>query len=324
MSSASGEDLLVIDDLHVEFDTRAGIIRGLRGISLKVARGETLGIVGESGSGKSVMAQSVMGLIDTPGRIAGGDIRWKGQSLLGPKGRRYGARIRGRELAMIFQNPMTSLNPLMTIGAQIEEVIVHHLGKSAREARQRALELLDLVGINSPASRLSQLPHELSGGMKQRIIIAMAIACEPELLIADEPTTALDVTVQAQILELINDIQKAMNLSIILITHDLGVVAQSCHRVMVMYAGKEMEEAPVEQLFSRPAHHYTTGLLRSTPRLRDNGERLFSIDGAPPTLIDPPRGCPFYDRCEARTEDCRMEPPVVTTGNEAKAMCWHV
>ncbi|RDE09528.1 ABC transporter ATP-binding protein [Pelagibacterium lacus] len=324
MSAVAEDDLLVIDDLHVQFDTRAGVIHGLRGLSLTVARGETLGIVGESGSGKSVMAQSVMGLIDTPGEIVRGDIRFKGRSLLGPKGRSYGRKIRGRELAMIFQNPMTSLNPLMTIGAQIEEVIVHHLGKSAREARQRALELLDLVGITSPVSRLSQLPHELSGGMKQRIIIAMAIACEPELLIADEPTTALDVTVQAQILELINDIQKAMNLSIILITHDLGVVAQSCHRVMVMYAGKEMEEAPVGQLFSRPAHYYTAGLLRSTPRLRDSSDRLFSIDGAPPSLIDPPTGCPFFDRCEARTEECRMDPPAVTTGNQAKAMCWHV
>jgi peptide/nickel transport system ATP-binding protein len=324
MNGTSEEKLLVIDNLEVEFDTRAGLVHGLRGISLSVGRGETVGVVGESGSGKSVMAQSVMGLIDTPGAIVGGDIRWKGRSLVGPGGAQYGKKVRGRELAMIFQNPMTSLNPLMTVGAQIEEVIVHHLGMTRKQARTRALELLNLVGLSSPASRLAQLPHELSGGMKQRVIIAMAIACEPELLIADEPTTALDVTVQAQILELISDIQQAMNLSIILITHDLGVVAQICHRVAVMYAGKSMEEAPVAQLFSRPSHHYTAGLLRSTPRLKDHSKRLFSIDGVPPSLIHPPCGCPFFDRCDASTIECKSEPPIVTTGPRATAACWHV
>jgi peptide/nickel transport system ATP-binding protein len=297
--------LLEIDDLHVDFDTRAGTVKALRGVSLSVAPGETLGIVGESGSGKSVTAQAVMGLIDVPGRIAGGEVRWRGQSLVGQSAAKGARDIWGKDITMVFQNPMTSLNPLMTIGDQIAEVVEIHLGLSRKAARARAAELLAAVGIAGAARRLDQYPHEFSGGMRQRVMIAMGIACEPKLLVADEPTTALDVTIQAQILELLAELQEKMGLAIVLITHDLGIVAGLCHRVAVMYAGQIVETGPVDDIFEAPSHPYTQGLIRSTPGLEAAEKRLVSIEGMPPGLLHPPSGCAFLPRCPIGDEGCR-------------------
>ncbi|MBB5753761.1 ABC transporter ATP-binding protein [Prosthecomicrobium pneumaticum] len=322
MDAISEMPLLEVERLQVEFDTRAGIVHGLRGVDLSIRRGETLALVGESGSGKSVTAQAVMGLIDVPGRIAGGDIRWKGQSLLKGDGPRRAKDIRGKEVALIFQDPMTSLNPLITIGAQIGEVLQRHLGMTKAQARIRVLELLEAVGIPAPPRRAAQYPHELSGGMRQRVMIAMAIACEPQLLIADEPTTALDVTIQAQVLELIAGLQETLKLSVILITHDLGVVAGLCQRVAVMYAGRIVETGLADDLFERPSHPYTQGLIRSTPRLDDRLERLVSIEGAPPSLLAPPRGCAFEPRCPIAEARCGTEPPLAIVHAGASAACW--
>ncbi|WP_127754487.1 ABC transporter ATP-binding protein [Devosia sp. 1566] len=313
--------LLAIDGLQVEFDTRAGVVHALNDVSLTVGRGETLGIVGESGSGKSVTAQAAMGLIDIPGRITGGDIRWHGRSLLGSDGERLARSVRGKEMSIVFQDPMTSLNPLLTIGAQICEVLQCHLGFSHLQACNRAEELLGAVGISAPRRRLDQHPYELSGGMRQRVMIAMGIACEPELLIADEPTTALDVTIQAQILELLAELQQRLGLSIILITHDLGIVAGLCHRVAVMYAGRIIESGTADSLFTTPAHPYTQGLLRSTPSLDEVDERLISIDGSPPSLLHPPTGCPFLPRCPIGGDRCQAPPPMVPVPG-GEAACW--
>ena len=298
--------ILEVKDLHVAFDTRRGTVQALRGVSLSLAPGEALAIVGESGSGKSVTAQSVMGLIDVPGRISGGSVHWCGEPLVGAKPVRRARGVWGKEIAMIFQDPMTSLNPLMTIGAQLSEVMELHLGLSHPAALARAAELLDAVGISGARRRLDQYPHELSGGMRQRVMIAMGIACNPRLLIADEPTTALDVTVQAQILELLAQLQKDLGLAIILITHDLGIVAGLCQRVAVMYAGQIIETSAVDDIFERPAHPYTQGLLRSTPDLDGGSKRLVSIEGTPPGLVQPPPGCGFFDRCIVREEACRV------------------
>ncbi|MDR3471087.1 MAG: ABC transporter ATP-binding protein [Devosia sp.] len=314
--------LLEVDRLAVEFDTRRGVVHGLRGASLSIGRGETLAIVGESGSGKSVTAQAVMGLIDVPGRIAGGDIRWQGQSLFGAQGSRAARDIRGKDIAMVFQDPMTSLNPLMKVGVQIGEVLRRHMGMSESEARTRVLELLEAVGIPAPPRRANQYPHELSGGMRQRIMIAMAIACEPKLLIADEPTTALDVTIQAQVLELLAGLQQTLNLSVLLITHDLGVVAGLCHRIAVMYAGRIVETGFADDVFNRPAHPYTQGLIRSTPRLDDHMDRLVSIEGAPPNMIAPPAGCAFRLRCPLAEGRCEQEPQLVESRPGASVACW--
>ncbi|NHF71782.1 ABC transporter ATP-binding protein [Paracoccus xiamenensis] len=297
--------LLKIEDLAVVFDTRAGTVEALRGVSLSLGRGETLGIVGESGSGKSVTAQAVMGLIDVPGRIAGGSISWDGQALVQDGAQQHPSGIWGKEVTMVFQSPMTSLNPLMTIGAQLEEVIRKHLGLGRAAARDHAAEMLAAVGISGARRRLDQYPHEFSGGMRQRVMIAMAIACEPKLLIADEPTTALDVTIQAQILELLAGLQERLGLSIILITHDLGIVAGLCHRVAVMYAGQIVETGSVDDIFDRPAHPYTQGLIRSTPRLDEPEDRLTAIEGTPPGLLHPPEGCAFRTRCPIARDDCR-------------------
>lgn len=313
--------LLEIDHLRVEFDTRAGTVHALNDVTLSIGPGETLGIVGESGSGKSVTAQAVMGLVDVPGRICGGDIRWKGRSLLDAEGQRYARSIRGADLAIIFQDPMTSLNPLLTIGTQLCEVLQRHKGMSRRQARARARDLIDAVGISAPERRLDQHPHELSGGMRQRIMIAMGIACEPQLLIADEPTTALDVTIQAQILELLAELQQRLGLSVILITHDLGIVAGLCHRVAVMYAGRIIETGSADDIFERPAHPYTQGLLRSTPSLDSVDERLLSIEGTPPSLLHPSPGCPFLPRCPIGDEGCRSIPPMVPV-EAGFAACW--
>jgi peptide/nickel transport system ATP-binding protein len=315
-------NLLEIENLVIHFTTRHGVVQGVRGVDLKLAHGETLGIVGESGSGKSVTVQAVMGLINVPGEIVEGDIRWKGRSLLGPDGRRYLEKMRGREIAMIFQDPMTSLDPLFSIGTQITEVLRHHTGMGRKQARQRALDLLEGVDISAPEKRLEQFPHELSGGMRQRVMIAMALACEPQLLIADEPTTALDVTIQAQILELLAGLQRRMKLSVILITHDLGVIAQMCHRVAVMYAGKIVEVGLAEDIFDRPAHPYTQGLLRATPRPDELTARMIAIDGMPPNLIAPPSGCAFAARCTC-AQGCCCRPPELTPYAEDRLVsCW--
>jgi peptide/nickel transport system ATP-binding protein len=304
------QHLLEVKDLEVSFFTRRGTVQAVRGVSFHVDRGETLGLVGESGSGKSVTSQAVLGMTELPGKITGGDILWKGRSLVkGKDGAKYVRSVRGKEMSVVFQDPMTSLNPVFTIGMQLTEVLRYHLHMSKRAAEERAAELLDLVGISFPRQRLKQHPHEFSGGMRQRVLIAMALACEPELLIADEPTTALDVTIQAQILELLADLQSRLGLAVMLITHDLGVVAGLCHRVQVMYAGRLVEDGSAADLFGEPAHPYTAGLLRSTPRLDVVMPRLTAIEGAPPDLLHPPSGCAFHPRCPLATDRCREEVP---------------
>jgi peptide/nickel transport system ATP-binding protein len=314
--------LLEIDNLVVHFTTRHGVVQGVRGVNLNLSHGETLGIVGESGSGKSVTVQSVMGLINVPGEIVEGDIRWKGRSLLGPAGRACLKKVRGKDIAMIFQDPMTSLDPLFSVGTQITEVLRHHMGMERKPARRRALELLEMVDISAPEKRLDQFPHELSGGMRQRVMIATALACEPQLLIADEPTTALDVTIQTQILELLADLQDRLKLSVIIITHDLGVIAQMCHRVAVMYAGKIVEVGLAEDIFERPVHPYTQGLLRATPRPDDVTVRMVAIDGMPPNLIEPPSGCAFAARCTCAQDCCGLPPKLTNYTEDRLVSCW--
>ena len=282
----------------------------------------TLGIVGESGSGKSVSVQAVMGLIGSPGKIEGGDILYMGRSLLDESGRKYVRKVRGKEISMISQDPMTSLNPLFTIGTQITEVLHHHMGMNKSQARERAIELLRLVDINAPEKRLKQYPHELSGGMRQRVMIAIALACEPQLIIADEPTTALDVTIQAQILELLTDLQERLNVSVILITHDLGVVAQMSHRVAVMYAGRIIEEGNADEVFADPIHPYTQGLIKSTPSLDKVTERMVSIEGVPPNLVTPPVGCAFSPRCTQAKDGCSKPQMLTAIGNDRHVSCW--
>jgi len=315
--------LLEIETLRVHFTTRSGVVQGVRGVNLQVGVGETLGLVGESGSGKSVTFQSVLGLITAPGEIISGDIRWKGRSLLGRQNQAYLHRVRGKEITMIYQDPMTSLNPVFTIGTQICEVLRHHMAMDRKQARTRAVELLQLVNISAPEKRLGQYPYEFSGGMRQRVMIAMALACEPELLIADEPTTALDVTIQAQILELLADLQKRLNLSVVLITHDLGVVAQICHRVAVMYGGEIQEVGTAEDIFERPVHPYTQGLLRATPRLDKVMDRMISIEGVPPNLVAPIPGCSFAPRCNHARDECRQHRVPLTDYEENRQVtCW--
>ena len=306
----AGEALLDVEHLEVQFFTRRGRVRAVRDVSFTIAKGETLGLVGESGSGKSVTAQALLGLIELPGRITGGDVRWKGRSLVHDAASTLN-EVRGHEIAMVFQDPMTSLNPLFTVGAQIAETLRRHLHLGRKASHARAVELLDLVGIANPTQRAKQYPHEMSGGMRQRVLIAMALACEPQLLVADEPTTALDVTIQAQILDLIAELQERLGLAVLLITHDLGVVAGLCDRVAVMYAGKLVEVAQADALFARPGHPYTQGLLRSTPRIDEVSDRLVSIEGVPPDLVHLPVGCPFSDRCPLvnRTAECPGWPP---------------
>jgi len=320
-----GEQLLEVDKLQVRFFTRRGAVHAVRDVSFGIGRGETVGLVGESGSGKSVTSQAIMGLIELPGSITGGDVRWKGQSLVrGPTAVADMKRVRGNEISMVFQDPMTSLNPVFTIGSQLTEVTRRHLGYSRKQARARALELLDLVEMSNPRQRLDQYPSELSGGMRQRVLIAMALSCEPELLIADEPTTALDVTIQAQILELLAELQERLGLSVLLITHDLGVVAGTCDRVCVMYGGRLAEVGPIDDIFETPAHPYSQGLLRSTPRVDEVMSRLVSIDGAPPDLVAPPIGCPFAARCGVFSDRCLNELPELAPIEEGRSVaCWH-
>jgi len=317
------EPVLSIRDLTVEFKTEDGVVHAVENVSYDIAAGETLGIVGESGSGKSVSMLAVLGLIpQPPGRIVRGEALYKGRDLLRmPKGELR--RIRGGEVAMVFQDPMTSLNPLFTVEKQIGEVLRLHRGMSRGEAHERVAELLDLVGIPSPRAKAKAYPHELSGGQRQRVMIAMALAGEPELLIADEPTTALDVTIQAQILELIAGLQQQLGLAVLLITHDLGVVAEVCSRVAVMYGGKIMETGTAFDLFERPGHPYTKGLLSSTPRLDIVLPRLVGIEGVPPDLITPPVGCPFEARCPIRIDRCVDEmPPLERHEQGREVACW--
>ena len=318
------ETLLEVEDLHVHFQTDDGLVQAVRGVSFGLERGETLGVVGESGSGKSVTNLAVMGLIPKPpGRIAGGRILYRGDDLLRKKPAEM-AKIRGNRIAMIFQDPMTALNPFLTIEEQLTEVTRLHLGHSMREAREHAVEMLDRVGIPAAAKRIMDYPHQFSGGMRQRAMIAMALLCKPEILIADEPTTALDVTIQAQILDLLKQLQEEEGTAIILISHDLGVVASLCRRVLVMYAGKVVERSSSDALFAGPRHPYTLGLLRSLPRWdASRSDRLTAIPGQPPHMTDLPNGCSFHPRCWFVQPRCReAEPPLEATGFGGDAACF--
>ena len=317
------EKLLEIKDEKLSFFTPAGEVKALNGVSFSMNEGEVLGIVGESGSGKSVTAYSIMGLTAYPGKLIGGTIYFNGHQIekMSEKEMR---KIRGNEVSIIFQDPMTSLNPVYTIGNQITEVIRLHTGKSKKEAYDRAKELLELVGINEPTKRLKQYPHELSGGMRQRVMIAIALACEPKLLIADEPTTALDVTIQAQILELMQELRKKLGMSIIMITHDLGVVASMCERIAVMYAGHIVEYGTADEIFYEPKHEYTKGLIKSIPKLNvQETERLIPIEGQPVDLLNPPAGCPFAPRCANCMKICLREmPPKTELSDTHYSQCW--
>jgi len=317
------EHLVDIRNLRLSFFTPAGEVKALNDVTLHLDEGEVLGIVGESGSGKSVTSYSIMGLTADPGKIVGGTVTFNGHHIesLGEKELR---KIRGKEVSIIFQDPMTSLNPVYTIGSQIEESILLHTDKTREEAKERATELLRLVGINEPEKRIRQYPHELSGGMRQRVMIAIALACEPKLLIADEPTTALDVTIQAQILELINELKEKMRMAVILITHDLGIVSSMCDRIAVMYAGRIVECGTTDDIFYRPQHEYTRGLLRSVPNIQDReSKRLIAIEGTPVDLLNPPAGCPFAPRCPSCMKICLREmPPDHHYSEVHTAACW--
>jgi oligopeptide transport system ATP-binding protein len=307
----SAVPLLRIDDLRVRFWTRRGLVHAVNGISFDVRAGETLGLVGESGCGKSVTALATMGILPRAARIPTGSIELEGRELTGLSERAW-RRIRGKEIAMIFQDPMTSLNPVLTVGAQLREAIEEHLDLDRKAATKRAVELLEQVGIPSAAQRLKSYPHQFSGGMRQRVMIAIALACEPKLLIADEPTTALDVTIQAQILDLLRELVAERGTALVLITHDLGVVAGTCERVQVMYAGTLVETGTADEVFASPRHPYTLGLLQSVPRL-DVGRRqpLHPIPGAPRNMLSEPASCPFAPRCRFRIERCTQELPLL-------------
>ncbi|WP_436933865.1 ABC transporter ATP-binding protein [Halovenus marina] len=310
----SGAPLLEVDGLKTQFDTEQGIVKAVDDVSFQIERGETYGIVGESGAGKSVTGLSILDLVESPGNIVSGEIRFKGQDLLSLSAEEL-RQIRGNEIAMIFQDPMTSLNPAFTVGSQIVDTIREHLDLSKSEARDRAITLLSDVGIPDAESRIDDYPHQFSGGMRQRAMIAMAISCDPDLIIADEPTTALDVTIQAQILELLSDLQEEYGLAIQVITHDMGVIAQTCDRVGVMYAGKLVEESETNELFESPRHPYTVGLMKAIPRLDDPRSRLQTIEGLMPDLIETPSGCSFHPRCPHATDECKEEEPPLETVN---------
>ena len=317
------EYLVDIKNERLSFFTPAGEVKALNDVSIHLKEGEVLGIVGESGSGKSVTAYSLMGLTAHPGKLMGGTLQFNGHEIENMSEKEM-RKIRGKEVSIIFQDPMTSLNPVYSIGNQIMEVIRLHTDKDKKQAYERAKELLELVGINEPEKRLKQYPHELSGGMRQRVMIAIALACEPKLLIADEPTTALDVTIQAQILELMMELKDKLGMAIIMITHDLGVVASMCDRIAVMYAGRIVEYGTTDDIFYRPHHMYTKGLIRSIPRLdTKEHERLVPIEGTPVDLLNPPAGCPFAPRCEACMKICLREMPPVTQFDDVHyTQCW--
>ncbi|AJF67110.1 ABC transporter ATP-binding protein [Streptomyces vietnamensis] len=318
--------LLEVKDLHVEFHTRDGVAKAVNGVNYSVDAGETLAVLGESGSGKSVTAQAVMGILDIPpGKISGGEIIFQGQDLLKLKEDER-RKVRGAKMAMIFQDALSSLNPVISVGDQLGEMFQVHKGMSRKDSRAKAVELMDRVRIPAAKERVGQYPHQFSGGMRQRIMIAMALALEPELIIADEPTTALDVTVQAQVMDLLAELQRELNMGLILITHDLGVVADVADKIAVMYAGKIVEQAPVHEIYKAPAHPYTRGLLDSIPRLDQKGQELYAIKGLPPNLLAIPSGCSFNPRCPLARERCRVdEPPLydVTESPVPRASACH-
>lgn len=314
--------LLEVKDLHTSFFTDAGEVRAVNGVSFDLERGKVLGIVGESGSGKSVTAYSIMQILTSTGRIVSGSIKCDGQELVGAD-ENVMKSIRGNKISIIFQDPMTSLNPTYTIGDQLMEAILLHTKRNKQQAWDRAVEMLHLVNVNEPEKRMKQYPFEFSGGMRQRVMIAMALACEPDILIADEPTTALDVTIQAGILELMKDIQKKMGMAIIMITHDLGVVAQLCDEVVVMYAGSICEKGTADDIFYNPCHEYTKGLLRSIPTAGNEGQKLQPITGTPIDLLNMPKGCPFAPRCDAAMKICiREKCESFEISENHTAACW--
>ena len=324
MAAMNGENILQVRGLQISFSTYAGEVQAVRGVSFDLRRGETLAIVGESGSGKTVTAKSLMRLLPEANTLfKGGEAIFEGQDLLKLSEQRM-QKIRGSKIAMVFQDPMTSLDPTMRVGKQIAESLRKHLGMSGQRARERAVELLTLVGIPNPGDRVKQYPHQFSGGMRQRVVIAIALACDPQILIADEPTTALDVTIQAQILELLRELQEQLGMSVILITHDLGVVAHTAHRVAVMYGGKVVETGTLREIFYNPQMPYTWGLLASIPLpTADRSQELIPIPGSPPDMADPPKGCPFTPRCPYAMRICAEEMPGYTTfSTEHKAACW--
>ena len=313
--------LLEVRDLCVEFPTRHGALRALDGVSFDIAVGEILGVVGESGAGKSLTGAAIIGLLDPPGRICGGQILFEGQRL-DDLPREAMRLLRGKQIGAIFQDPLTSLNPLYTIGRQLIETLRTHLPLSAAQARERAIELLRQTGLPAPEARLAQYPHEFSGGQRQRVVIALALAGEPKLVIADEPTTALDVAVQAQIIRLLRGVTQAHGASVMLITHDMGVIAETCDRVAVMYAGRIVEIGPVREVIEHPAHPYTAGLMASVPSLHDAGGRLAQIEGALPRLDEMPSGCAFHPRCPKASQRCSDERPELALARRTRAACW--
>ncbi|MFD9501956.1 ABC transporter ATP-binding protein [Streptomyces sp. NPDC060035] len=315
--------LLEVRDLHVEFHTREGVAKAVNGVNYSVAEGETLAVLGESGSGKSVTAQAIMGILDMPpGKISGGEILFKDRDLLKLKGEER-RKVRGQEMAMIFQDALSSLNPVLSVGQQLGEMFVVHRGMSRKDAKAKSIELMDRVRIPAAKERVGNFPHQFSGGMRQRIMIAMAMALEPALIIADEPTTALDVTVQAQVMELLAELQRELNMGLILITHDLGVVADVADKIAVMYAGRIVETSPVHDIYKAPAHPYTKGLLRSIPRLDQKGQDLYAIKGLPPNLLHIPPGCAFHPRCPMAQAVCRTDVPPLYTVDETRRSACH-
>ncbi len=314
--------VLEVKDLHTSFFTDAGEVKAVNGISFNLEPGKTLGIVGESGSGKSVTAYSIMQILAQTGRITSGEVLYKGEDITKYSEKQM-QKFRGSKCSIIFQDPMTSLNPVFTVGYQLVEAIMLHTDKNKEQAKQRAIELLTLVGVNDPEKRLKQYPHEHSGGMRQRDMIAMALACEPDILIADEPTTALDVTIQAQILELMQELQKKLGMAIIMVTHDLGVIASMCDEIMVMYGGRVCERGTADDIFYAPAHEYTKGLLRSIPRTDTMGQKLVPIGGTPINLLNMPEGCAFCPRCDAAMKIClNQKPDELRISDSHLASCW--
>ena len=314
--------ILELQDLHTTFKTDKGDVAAVNGVNFVLEPGKTLGIVGESGSGKSVTSYSIMQILAENGNISGGKILYKGEDITKWEAKQM-AGFRGKCCSIIFQDPMTSLNPVFSIGYQLEEAILLHTNLNRAQAKERAAELLALVGITEPEKRLKQYPHEHSGGMRQRVMIAMALACEPDILIADEPTTALDVTIQAQILELMQELQKKLGMAIIIVTHDLGVIASMCDEIIVMYGGRVCERGTADDIFYDPRHEYTKGLLRSIPTLDNNGERLVPIGGTPINLLNMPKGCAFCPRCDEAMKICLSEvPEEIPVGSTHKASCW--
>ncbi|HIR26491.1 MAG TPA: ABC transporter ATP-binding protein [Candidatus Choladousia intestinigallinarum] len=322
MADEKREYLLEVKDLHTSFVTDSGEVKAVNGVSFNLREGEVLGIVGESGSGKSVTAYSIMQILAENGRITSGQVLYRGEDIT-KYTKKQMASFRGKKCSMIFQDPMTSLNPVFTVGNQLMEAILLHTDKNRAQARERAVEMLKLVGVNEPERRIKQYPHELSGGMRQRVMIAMALACEPDILIADEPTTALDVTIQAQILELMQKLQKTLGMAIIMVTHDLGVIADMCDKIIVMYGGSVCERGTADDIFYDPKHEYTKGLLRSIPNVNNSKERLVPISGTPINLLNMPKGCAFCSRCDQAMKICLEEKPKeLSLSDTHSASCW--